>query len=435
MSGEGKHKVSAPSIEHRENVRRLWLVITRPDKLPSALLAADALAARFPGGCHLLLERTHWWDAVRWPASWRARFHAIHDFARVPTCRGLRDLPRLIAALRERRAVVHELGVAQGDLIVCFAGLTRLANAVVSAFPLARKLLCVPERKLLDLLAPVDRRAYRWTAPGWLQNRVAEPLAGLHRTLDFKRRDGCGGDGARRVRFAWQPGEIFHACLAFTDQQLPAGGSPSETKNFPTVRCRFPDVRALLATPANHEKRRAVIFFGTPFLLVRNLPVKVYATHLLRCLEAISRWFPEHEKIYRPHPAETTESALLDLPAHGFRRESDGLVAELYFLENFARIAAVFSVSSTASRRALELGLNAYTLWRTFPFQPAQRAFFAAAAEGLPEAFEVHDLSSPPRAHAECSEREQTTAGALPSFVEALQLAADCALRAVAFHS
>ncbi len=450
MRVDGTHTASSlpwsdrrEGVEDRGDARRLWIVITRPDKLPLALVAADALASRFPGGCRLLLERTRWWDAVNWRPAWRARFAAIHELARVPTCRGLLDLPRLIAGLRQRAEALRKLDLARGDLILCFAGITRLANAVVSACPDATKVLCVPERKLRDLLQPVDRRAYRWTTPGWLQNHLAEPLAGMHRTVDVKRRGGRGGDGARRLRFSRQPGEIFDACVALATQASPAQGPPRAAEGLATVRGHFPPARALRACVASEGEfasdSRTVVFFGTPFRLVRNLPVALYTTHLIRCLEAIRRWFPEHEKIYRPHPAETTESALLDLSARGFRLAADGLVAELYLAERAAQIDAVFSVSSTASRTALGLGLNAYTLWRTFPFQPAQRTFFAAAADEVPVEFEISDLSRLPCAYADRWAREHAAASG-PSFVEAVQRAADHAQRGPArtaptFHS
>ena len=361
--------------------RKLALVITRPDKLPTALLAADALAARFPGGCQLLLEQTRWWDAVRWAPAWRARFAAVHEFPRIATCRGLRELPRLVAQMRRRQENLSDLGIAAHDLIVAFAGITRLANAVISACPSAGKLLCVTERKLVELREAADRRKFRWTTPGWLQNRLVEPLVGLHRTRILKRRDGRGGDGARLVRFVRSPDELFDACLALKnstgapDVSMPAAGHSS------IFFGRFPNLREL-TTPApsrngRHAAPRSIVFFGTPFLLVRNLPVAVYTAQLARCLDAICRWYPDHVKIYRPHPAETTESTLLDLPSCGFHCVSDGLAAELYLLENLAEINAVFSVGSTVSRTAFHLGLNAYALWRLFPYQPAQRVFFA----------------------------------------------------------
>ena len=196
---------------------------------------------------------------------------------------------------------------------------------------------------------------------------------------------------------------------------------------------RFPNLREL-TTPApsrngSHVAPRRIVFFGTPFLLVRNLPVEVYTAQLARCLDAIRRWYPDYEKIYRPHPAETTESTLLDLPSLGFHCESGGLAAELYLLENLAEIDAVFSVGSTVSRTALQLGLNAYALWRLFPFQPAQREFFAGLMGDTPTEFELTDLSRPPRPFAE--PRASNINAAHPSFAEALRGAADSVLSGV----
>src|SRR2546430_397269 len=73
---------------------KLWIVISRPDRLPNALVAADALRDRFPGGIHLLREESKWWENARWQ-EFAGGFAELHAFPKVRTCRGLKDLPRL----------------------------------------------------------------------------------------------------------------------------------------------------------------------------------------------------------------------------------------------------------------------------------------------------------------------------------------------------
>ena len=390
----------------------LWIALTRPDNLPLAVAVAEALRDRFPGGVHLLREPSAWWERARWEPL-RERFAAVHDFARIETCRGLRDLPRLVRETNARQRALEALnGAGPDDVAVCLAGLTGLANAVAAAWAKAgraRPALVVPRKKWDDLRVPVDRRRFRWTAPGWLANRVAEPMAGLHRTVHLKprRRRQAGGDGVRLVRFVAEPETVFGPVVLLSNDDDRTGrtadAGPGEVHAAP-----FPDLAILGQelgfggdgrsragdSPSSPPRRRRVLFFGTPFLLVQNLPPEVYAEGLNRCLDYLRRGYPDCEWVYRPHPAETGEATRLRLD--GFRVEDDREVAELLFLKEARRIAAVYSVSSTVSRAALGAGLDAYCLWRTFPFSPTNAAYFETLMGTVPPGFDVRNLAQPP---------------------------------------
>src|SRR2546428_13017549 len=80
---------------------KLWIVISRPDRLPNALVAADALSDRFPCGIHLLREESKWWENANWQEFVRD-FAEVHALLKVRTCRGLKDLPQLYCANPDR---------------------------------------------------------------------------------------------------------------------------------------------------------------------------------------------------------------------------------------------------------------------------------------------------------------------------------------------
>jgi len=162
-----------------------------------------------------------------------------------------------------------------------------------------------------------------------------------------------------------------------------------------------------------------VIFFGTPFLLVRNLEPEVYIEHLNRCLDYIRRNYPDRDLVYRPHPFEKGEANKINLA--GFRVEDDREVADLYFLRHFAEIEAVYSVSSTVSRTALNNGLNSYALWRCFPFSETQTKFFRKVMGDVRPEFEISDLTTPPVAY---QDRQSAKLGQ-NSFSKALNRAVD----------
>src|SRR2546423_14185883 len=189
---------------------KLWIVISRPDRLPTALAVAQALRAQFPGGVHLLREDSKWWERAHW-RPYAGQFDEIHAFPRVNTCRGLRDLPRLYRESAERREAIAQLPIdKERDLIVCVGGILTISNATISAHPEATKVLCVAEKVYRDLTCVGERTRYRFTTSGWCQNRIVEPMAGLNRTLHFKPRINPGGDGVRVERLQKNPDSLYH---------------------------------------------------------------------------------------------------------------------------------------------------------------------------------------------------------------------------------
>ena len=381
---------------HREP--KLWIVISRPDRLPNALVAADALRERFPGGIHLLREESKWWENANW-REFVDGFADVHAFPKVRTCRGLKDLPRLYRENMDRQRGVGALPIdPDNDVLLCLAGLLGLGNAALSAHPSVYKILSVSQKAYGELTRTGDRARYRFTTSGWLQNRFVEPMAGVERTIHYKPRINPGGDGVRLRRLQKDPEELFDVIIFMSN----SGGELPARAEHQIIPSRFPSIAELhdfsgLSQNANRSNHSRVIFFGTPFLLVRNLPPEIYIEHLNRCLDYIRKNYPGRDLIYRPHPFEKGEAARLEF--EGFRVEDDREVADLYFLRHFADIEAVYSVSSTVSRTALNNGLNSYALWRCFPFSETQAQFFQRVMGDVPPGFEISNLTKPPVAY------------------------------------
>ncbi len=255
---------------------------------------------------------------------------------------------------------------------------------------------------------------------------MVEPLAGVERTIHYKPRINPGGDGVRLRRLQKNPEELFDVIIFMSN----SGGELPAQAEDQVIPSRFPSIAELRSFSAQFSRQQGqngrVIFFGTPFLLVKNLEPGVYIEHLDRCLDYIRQNYPGRVLIYRPHPFEKGEASKLNL--EGFRVEDDREVADLYFLRHFAEIEAVYSVSSTVSRTALNNGLNSYALWRCFPFSETQTKFFRKVmGDVLPE-FEISDLTKPPIAY---QDRQSTVAGQ-NSFSNALKRAVD--LKPVGTH-
>jgi len=398
---------------------KLWIAISRPDRLPNALVAAGALRKTFSGGIHLLREESKWWGNANW-REFVNGFADVHAFPKVRTCRGLKDLPRLYRENMDRQRGVGALPIdPDNDVLLCLAGLLGLGNAALSAHPDVYKILSVSQKAYGELTRTGARARYRFTTSGWLQNRFVEPMTGVERTIHYKPRINPGGDGVRLRRLQKDPEELFDVIIFMSN----SGGELPARAEHQIIPSRFPSIAELHDFPTKLDnaqyRQRRVIFFGTPFLLVRNLPPEVYIEHLNRCLDYIRRNYPERDLIYRPHPFEKGEAARLKF--EGFRIEDDREVADLYFLRHFAEIEAVYSVSSTVSRTALNNGLNSYALWRCFPFSETQTKFFQNVMGDVPSEFEINDLTDPPIAY---QDRQSPVLGQ-NSFSNALQRAVD----------
>jgi hypothetical protein len=369
---------------------KLWIVAERPVRLPNALVAAESLRDRFPGGIQFVRDESAAWDNVQWQLYARY-FDKVYPFPRVKSSRGLRDLPRLYRQTLNRKAAVADLPIdPDTDVLLCFAGVMGLSTLAAAAHPKVRKVLSISVASHERLTRAPDRTRFRFTTSGWLQNRVVEPLAGVERTLNLKPRMDPGGDGTRLVRLQKNPDEIFDTIVvsSINGRELPAAG------NARFLAARYPSIAELPGFSRSTSSTRRVLFFGTPFLLVRNLTPEIYVQHANQCLDYLRRNYPGRDLTYRPHPFETKEADQLNLS--GFHIESDGEAAELYFLNRFPEIEAVFSVSSTVSRRAMTFGLNTYAFWRFFPFPATAAKFFEKLMGDVPPEFDIRDLMQPP---------------------------------------
>lgn len=373
---------------------RLWIALTRPDNLVAALGVAARAEGRF-ASCHLVYEQSPWWEHANWD-EYRPLFASAHAMAKVRPVRGLLDAPRYVRELRRRQSALAALGIVGSDSILALASTTNLANALASAYPAVPKVLCLPAKFYADAIRPADTPGFRQTTSGWLQNRFLERLGGVGRTVRLKRRR-MGGDGVRLERLEKELSDVFQALVLLSND----GANHPPAVGGRVLEAPFPgraDFAALLPMESGEDARpdqRDVIFFGTPYLLVRNIDPRLYAATLNGCLDYLRRHYGGTCRlVYRPHPAETSERRLLRL--RGFIPEDDLEVAELYLLRNLRRIEAVYSVASTVSRVAFNYGLDGYALWRCFPFEPPATTFFETLLGDVPVPFEIRSLDEPP---------------------------------------
>ena len=323
-------------------------------------------------------------------------FAGVHPMAKVRAVRGVLDSARYVRELRRRQGALAALGIAPRDSIVALGSTTNLANALASAYPAVPKVLCLPSKFYADAIRPANTPGFRQTTSGWLQNHFLERLGGVGRTVRLKRRR-VSGDGVRLERLEKDLSDVFQALVLLSND----GANHPPGIGGRVFEAPFPGMADFAALLPNNDRTdetatpRDVVFFGTPFLLVRNIDPHLYSATLNGCLDYLRRYYAgDCRLIYRPHPAETSERRLLRL--RGFIPQSDLEVAELYLLRNHCRIKAVYSVASTVSRVAFNYGLDGYAFWRCFPFMPPASTFFETLLGNVPAAFDIRSLEEPP---------------------------------------
>ena len=181
---------------------KLWIVAERPVRLPNALVAAESLRGRFPGGIHFVCDESAAWDNVQWQLYARY-FDNVYTFPRVKSSRGLRDLPRLYRQTLNRKTAVADLPIdPDTDVLLCFAGVMGLSTLVATVHRPVYKVLSISSSSYERLTRTPNRRQFRFTTSGWLQNRLVEPLAGLE--LPFVVEEHASGRG-RASLYEYRP--------------------------------------------------------------------------------------------------------------------------------------------------------------------------------------------------------------------------------------
>ncbi|MCC6934831.1 MAG: hypothetical protein IT406_04055 [Candidatus Yanofskybacteria bacterium] len=137
------------------------------------------------------------------------------------------------------------------------------------------------------------------------------------------------------------------------------------------------------------------IFFGTGFRNVPDLDWNGYIGRVNECLQYMRERCGDCDLYYKPHPAETDETSLLNLEGFQIIREKN--IADTYLQDHHDHIKYVFSVHSIVSATAYSLGLNAYMFMDVFHGiynETLLRWYREVYFSEMPESFFIRDLSA-----------------------------------------
>jgi len=339
---------------------------------------------------NLLISPHPYWAKVDL-SPYRDMFAEIHTMTRPDYNWNPLRVAHMIWQIQNLKQKVRQLNIAPNDIIMGFSIFHYLENITLSTHPDNLKIAVMPAVVYDECNLYLDPEIYYAPPEGLAAKYLVEPLTGLHRTRCMRERK--NPRTYWRLRYARPVTEIFDKVVVLGT--APASPRPGAEN---VVTMPFPYVLAPQKTGREKPgKPPKVVFFGTNF---RNgmwgLTPATYARHLNKCLAFLKATYgAQYRLVYRPHPAEKNEAAMLDLS--GFEIERDGTLAELYFYGNLEDIYAVFSVESTASRSAFDFFLNAYVFLETFPYSAEAKAHFRLTQAGsVPGEFYLDNLSSLP---------------------------------------
>lgn len=378
----------------------LWIVVARPQQLLTALAIRDQIGAGF-ARTELLVDSHAAWERADWRGL-AAGFDAIHEIQRVRPPHGLLGSFRTYRETKQLSERIAALPMNAADLLISCMYFSPLVNALLSHHPGCHKLLITEPRKYADFRRPVNTTSHRHTSASWINHHVVDRLCGLIPTYNLKQRGAQDTDGIWLRRYQRDMDELFQRVIV-TERRDDCAQTDDQTWHSSTPRL---PVRA-----SGDDNTPRVIFFGTPFLLLKNLDAGIYIDKLNDCLRQIEAHHPDCDFHYRPHPGEKDEPHRLELGR--FTLDDDKEAAELHLMKLGDAVRATYTVSSGAVRGAMEMGFPAYALWPSFPFGEDARGFFERVMGHVPEGFLIDDPSQPPREYLNAMPEEDAFAQCL----------------------
>ena len=145
----------------------------------------------------------------------------------------------------------------------------------------------------------------------------------------------------------------------------------------------------------NSENNKNVLFLGSDFY---NLGSEINTAEFIiknnLCLDFIRNNY-RGKLYYKPHPAEKEELKALNLD--GFEIIAGTETAEFFLWKNNYHINHCFSIASTSSIAAYNLGYNSYLFYKYLEncFKNETKSYLANYFKGLPKSALVTNLTSP----------------------------------------
>jgi len=370
-----------------EKIKSIWIIVDHPNQLATAI-GLSSFINRQKYQINLLISNHPYWEKV--PRElYQNTFDNIIIFERPDYSKYPHRILKNILLIFKIKREIKQLNFRKNDIIVGLSVFNYLENIVLSVHKKCIKIAMMPIGVYKECNDPLSDITCYQTIEGFIFSRLIEPFFSLHRTLYKRVRN--HKEIAPRIRYQKLLTEIYDYIIVLESQKCP------QSIDKVTYSMPFPYSGIKKKRILDVENKKKVIFFGVPFRnMEHGLSAEVYVPYLNQCLNFLRKFYsPEYTLIYRPHPAEVNEINLLNL--EHFVVESDGLLSELYYIQNYSDIHAIFSVASTSSRSGFFFSLPSYVFCKIFPLnETIQRCISVDEMGDLPDSFYIKDLSLSP---------------------------------------
>lgn len=355
---------------HKKSFTKSWIVIDHPQQLAIAIWVSRSLKKEFGQNSNLVISRHAYWKGIKF-SEYRKEFSKVKWFERLDY-----PLPSfslylqfvvsllLIPKFYKLSKFVKNLGIGKGDIIIGLSTQQFLENKILRFYSETKRIGVVPMAVYRNSRKRFLWETHKYSLGSFIVKRL-QYIFRMHEVICiYRKRIGPKRDGDTIQRYKKPISKIYDFLLVMEN----SGTNFSNRTRAKIIRTRYP--YTLNLGNVKKSARKMVIFLGEAPFLTSNLDSKIKIELMNKCLGFLRKNYGrKYELIYKPHPRSDSELKVLDLREFIIYKGHDP--AEIFFIKNRSNIHAVFSVSSTSSRSALNCGLPSYVFYKIFPFEPS----------------------------------------------------------------
>lgn len=324
-----------------QNKKTLWISIYHPGEIISAV--GMSLLVRDKYTVNLLIKDHPYWKGMG-DDFYKKYFDNIYHFPDVGFSKHfLREVLKIIHI----KKILKKLAIKDDDIYLTFSNKSFVDNIFLSAHRRHRIIKVVYSTvcfgSLSDFLSKNKYFKEIFTSKIW--NLTIIPLFRLQPVVYLQHEK---DRSLYEIVYKSGDAKIFGELYFISDYDKDVLGS-NEIYNF------MPLLKEKLIRGSS-GKDKIIIFFGEG----RDRFDQYHCDFTNKCLRYIEHFFPGYHLVYKPHPIDFNGFETNNIVPGKFEIYRGGDISELLLLENFERVEACFSISSTSLRRAVDLGIKSY---------------------------------------------------------------------------
>lgn len=363
--------------------QKIWIVMGHPLQLPLAMTIAINKPAEIE--CHLLVSRHKYWKYIDEEEA-KKYFSTVRFFEEIPYAHGVKELLRIIRALRKTKRAIKAIPIDPSDIIISVEAWNYVENLVTTVHKDNKQIFLCPEGiyRFISLTPEQIRLDYhgKVTISGWVHRLLVEPLLGLKkRTYDYWNYSLKAGHG---VAYTKKVEQLYDRVFILKSVFNP---------NLQENELHYP-YYALRQSSGDHSSGKMAVFFLSGYLKEKKYIDKISA--ILQNLRL--HYEGKYEMHIRVHPGHPDSYVNVDWSGWQINREPGN--GEQFLMRHAASIIAAITDKSTGQIFPLNLGIPSYSYfrvleserqnidWQNQIYAAAPKEFFLRSLDQIPAYYE-----------------------------------------------